>query len=209
MSSRETHGQLGRCDFKQYEHCGPHERIPEIGQRLPPFGCKNWKPGSAAIHRASDAREPWLTMDRPDYPSHCNNCGYEGTNESMEKHECASDTPEDEVTADWRNEPSDTSADRHDDMPNRQGAIDLLRSLRNVSAEEAEEQRKTYAELEKSMSRICKWTLDSVEWESNKWDSDCGESFTFEVGGPEENKMKFCCYCGKRLKEVIQHDNEA
>lgn len=34
--------QLGRCDFKQYEHCGPHERIPEGGQSFPPFGCKNW-----------------------------------------------------------------------------------------------------------------------------------------------------------------------
>jgi hypothetical protein len=33
---------LGRCDFRQYEHCGPHERIPDVGQRLPPFGCKNW-----------------------------------------------------------------------------------------------------------------------------------------------------------------------
>lgn len=34
---------LGRCDFKQYEHCGAHEQIPDVGQRLPPFGCKNWK----------------------------------------------------------------------------------------------------------------------------------------------------------------------
>ncbi len=39
----EQSNQLGRCDFKQYEHCGPHERIPAVGQRLPPFGCKNWR----------------------------------------------------------------------------------------------------------------------------------------------------------------------
>lgn len=42
--SREPAERLGRCDWKQYEHCGPHEQIPNVGQRLPPFGCKNWKP---------------------------------------------------------------------------------------------------------------------------------------------------------------------
>jgi hypothetical protein len=52
-------------------------------------------------------------------------------------------------------------------------------------------------------SETCKWTFDSVEWEANKWDSDCGESYYFVDGGPDENKMKFCCYCGKSLIETV------
>lgn len=51
----ETKAQIGRCDFKQYEHCGPHERIPEIGQRLPPFGCKNWKLDAAPEPTTAEA----------------------------------------------------------------------------------------------------------------------------------------------------------
>lgn len=35
---------LGRCDKKQYEHRGPHPQYRDVGQRLPPFGCVNWKP---------------------------------------------------------------------------------------------------------------------------------------------------------------------
>lgn len=47
-----SYSALGRCDFKQYEHCGPHERIPDVGQRLPPFGCKNWQPDSPSTEGA-------------------------------------------------------------------------------------------------------------------------------------------------------------
>lgn len=61
-----TDTKLGRCDFKQYEHRGSHDRIPEVGQRFPPFGCKNWKPDSAASESAStsageDAMQPCIT----------------------------------------------------------------------------------------------------------------------------------------------------
>jgi Lar family restriction alleviation protein len=34
---------LGRCDKKQYEHAGLHQRVGEYGQSLPPFPCENWK----------------------------------------------------------------------------------------------------------------------------------------------------------------------
>lgn len=54
-------GLLGRCDFKQYEHCGSHEHIPSIGQRLPPFGCANWKPDSLASDtQAAPPERIWL-----------------------------------------------------------------------------------------------------------------------------------------------------
>lgn len=51
----------------------------------------------------------------------------------------------------------------------------------------------------------CKWTED----EDGNWFTDCGEAFTFIDGGPAENSMKFCCYCGKPLEPVEYKETEA
>ena len=45
---------LGICDRKQYEHCGLHEKVPETGGMLPPFGCKNWRVIPAAAPPVED-----------------------------------------------------------------------------------------------------------------------------------------------------------
>lgn len=60
--------------------------------------------------------------------------------------------------------------------------------------------------VEATEGETCKWQQgDGIE--SGVWWTSCGEGFTFEVDGPTENKMQFCCYCGKRLEEmVISHD---
>lgn len=34
--------KLGMCDKRQYEHNGPHQLIPALGQNIPPFPCVNW-----------------------------------------------------------------------------------------------------------------------------------------------------------------------
>lgn len=47
----------------------------------------------------------------------------------------------------------------------------------------------------------CKWKQDEGDM-SGVWWTDCGEGHVFEVDGPTENKMKFCCYCGHSLEEV-------
>ncbi len=41
----------------------------------------------------------------------------------------------------------------------------------------------------------------SCEWydDGEKWETECGEAFCFHDGGPVENGMKFCPYCGKPL----------
>jgi hypothetical protein len=44
---------------------------------------------------------------------------------------------------------------------------------------------------------ICTWTED----EEGRWYSDCDGSFEFNLGGPFDNKMKFCGYCGRPLSE--------
>lgn len=42
-SHEESGNTLGVCDKRQYEHCGPHQEVIEIGQTLPPFPCENWR----------------------------------------------------------------------------------------------------------------------------------------------------------------------
>ena len=45
---------------------------------------------------------------------------------------------------------------------------------------------------------FCWWTED----DDGLWLTDCAHTFEFNVGGPVENKQKFCGYCGKSLREV-------
>ena len=54
------------------------------------------------------------------------------------------------------------------------------------------------------MPDTCTWTEDPNP-DFTVWQTGCGELFTFLEEGPTENKMRFCCYCGKPLKEV-KHD---
>lgn len=50
----------------------------------------------------------------------------------------------------------------------------------------------------------CLWTYDDNDY---KWDSACGESWTFIEDGPEENGVKFCQGCGKPVViEVTQEE---
>lgn len=57
------------------------------------------------------------------------------------------------------------------------------------------------ATVRKMRGRVCAWTED----EDGNWDTDCGDKFVFTESGPTDNGMRFCCYCGKPLKEV-NHD---
>ena len=49
-------------------------------------------------------------------------------------------------------------------------------------------------------SDICVWALDD---DTDSWDTTCGEKFVFIEGGPNDNKVKFCCYCGRTVKAVV------
>ncbi len=44
----------------------------------------------------------------------------------------------------------------------------------------------------------CKWNEQEF---ADYWETDCGDAFCFTDGGPKDNHMKFCCYCGKKLQE--------
>ena len=54
------------------------------------------------------------------------------------------------------------------------------------------------ARTKKQPGPTCEWREDSS---GDFWDTACGEAFSFIADGPRENKMRFCPYCGRALKE--------
>lgn len=44
----------------------------------------------------------------------------------------------------------------------------------------------------------CVWAYTN---EVDAWETSCGNMFEFTADGPAENRMKFCCYCGKHLQQ--------
>lgn len=48
---------------------------------------------------------------------------------------------------------------------------------------------------------VCRWRPTTVEEWEDVWETDCGQRHQFFVDGPKENNCRFCCYCGKPLKE--------
>ena len=45
----------------------------------------------------------------------------------------------------------------------------------------------------------CAWRQDG----DGPYDTDCGHRFEITEGTPSENSMKFCCYCGNQLEQVL------
>lgn len=44
----------------------------------------------------------------------------------------------------------------------------------------------------------CNWIPECEE--SDIWETSCGELFCFIEGGPEDNGMKYCPYCGHPME---------
>lgn len=53
-------------------------------------------------------------------------------------------------------------------------------------------------------SRVCVWTQS----EYDLWETDCDGAFQLNDGGPHDNDMTFCCYCGGELVEQAYEDAE-
>lgn len=53
----------------------------------------------------------------------------------------------------------------------------------------------------KRAAKVCEWEQDT-DYETEIWHTSCGEAFVFNEGGPDENFLKFCCYCGMQLKAI-------
>jgi hypothetical protein len=50
----------------------------------------------------------------------------------------------------------------------------------------------------------CTW---SGEEDGSSWSTSCRRAFWLEDGTPSENEMRFCCFCGKPLKEEVDAED--
>lgn len=75
---------------------------------------------------------------------------------------------------------------------------DYMRSMQRL-ASEVESALWAYRVANPQSTLItCRWSED----EEGHWGTACGECFVFEVGGPTENRAKWCHYCGRRIEPV-------
>lgn len=58
--------------------------------------------------------------------------------------------------------------------------------------------------------QTCNWYEAKPDWYGFvEWGCDnCGDGFVFEEGGPTENNMHYCPYCGARIVKVIPLQND-
>ena len=58
-------------------------------------------------------------------------------------------------------------------------------------------------ESDQQRNKFCGWK-ESEFSEYNIWETDCKNVFNIIDGTPKENNMQFCCYCGKKLKQMVK-----
>ena len=72
----------------------------------------------------------------------------------------------------------------------------LIKALRAALAQQAEPGEQT-----------CTWFQDG-DSESGVYATSCRRYFDITDGTPEDNKMQWCCYCGKKLAQELIAENE-
>lgn len=51
--------------------------------------------------------------------------------------------------------------------------------------------------------KVCEWKDEEESFFDGYWHTSCGNDFSISNSDtPNENGFKFCCYCGKTLKET-------
>jgi len=55
--------------------------------------------------------------------------------------------------------------------------------------------------------QTCTWQQDG-DSDSGVYGTSCGRYFNIEDGTPEDNRMAWCCYCGKKLAQELITENE-
>ncbi len=48
----------------------------------------------------------------------------------------------------------------------------------------------------------CTWSQDG-DYESDTYATACGHYFIVTDGTPFDNKMKFCCFCGLLIEQIL------
>lgn len=85
-------------------------------------------------------------------------------------------------------------------------AAELVRNwVRDLSASLYATQQPTQAQAG-AVPLTCEWTHNA---DDSFWDTECGQSWRFDDGGPKENNMHFCHHCGKPVHiKGVQHGTD-
>ena len=83
-------------------------------------------------------------------------------------------------------------------------AIDMVKKYLGMQEiEEAVRRVRTFTIIKTGQSvekETCSW-IQEDDPDICYWKTGCGNSFYFTEGTPTDNNMKYCCYCGKLLKQ--------
>lgn len=52
--------------------------------------------------------------------------------------------------------------------------------------------------------KLCVWKEIVEMFGCFYWATSCGKVWSFNMGTPKENDMKYCCFCGKKIKQVVR-----
>ena len=52
--------------------------------------------------------------------------------------------------------------------------------------------------------------MDFCTWEEEDgfWETYCGREFVINEGDPEDNGMKYCCFCGKLIEAFPKEEEK-
>jgi hypothetical protein len=59
-------------------------------------------------------------------------------------------------------------------------------------------------EAETSSLSCCLWTNDDDGDPEKVWETSCGNAFSLAFDTPSDHGIKFCCFCGKSLKQNVR-----
>ena len=67
--------------------------------------------------------------------------------------------------------------------------------------------RAALAQQAEPVEQTCTWQQDG-DSDSGVYGTSCGHYFQIEDGTPDDNKMAWCCYCGKKLAQELITENK-
>ena len=97
-----------------------------------------------------------------------------------------------------------------------QQALEALEDLADCGAEAWSEQRPCVQIGREAITALraaltepdtCTWQQDG-DSDSGVYGTSCGSYFSINDGTPEDNKMAWCCYCGKKLAQSLITEDE-
>lgn len=72
-----------------------------------------------------------------------------------------------------------------------------VRRLRSSTQAHTSETLRGSQPLPTDRAPKCFWEEDDPDWDS--WKTGCGQEFVLTEGNPEDNEMKYCCFCAKEI----------